>query len=70
MTGQVEFQPGIPWMRNPDEGEQRRNPGQVLKSSRVPGDQVGVMLREAKRRRSIHRSFAREGLWILRLRAG
>jgi len=36
VTGQVGFQPGIPWMRNPDKGEQCRNPGQVLKSSRVP----------------------------------
>jgi hypothetical protein len=36
VTGQVGFQPGIPWMRCPDEGEQCRNPGQVLKSSRVP----------------------------------
>jgi hypothetical protein len=36
VTGQVGFQLGTHWMRNPDEGEQRRNPGQVLKSSRVP----------------------------------
>ncbi|HQV49604.1 MAG TPA: hypothetical protein PLF10_10020, partial [Dokdonella sp.] len=36
VTGQVEFQPGIPWMRNPDKGEQRRNPAWALKSPRIP----------------------------------